>query len=886
MSKIPERLTIALADRYTIERELGAGGMATVYLAHDVKHDRNVAVKVLRPELAAVLGAERFLNEIRVTANLQHPHILALYDSGAADGFLFYVMPYVPGETLGQRLGHEKQLGVEEAVRLAAEIASALYYAHRQGVIHRDIKPANVLLQDGEALVADFGIALALKAAGGDRLTETGLSLGTPHYMSPEQAMGDRDVDARSDVYALGAMLYEMLAGEPPHSGHSIQAILSRVLTEDPRPLIDLRLSVPTNVAMAVEKALAKVPADRFASAADFAKALKDPGFTLAYSAARTRRTRRTTAQPARASGRDWRPWPMGAGLVLVAAVAAVVGRMTAGAPPPERTVVRFRIPVEAERGLTGAPVNTLALSPDGQTIVYVGRAGGAGGTQLFQRQLDELEAHPIPGTSGASFPIFSPDGTRIAYFSTGGMSLLAVAGGSATSIPNVPSQALAQAVWLNDQAFVATNADGSLVQVGLDGVVSTIALPDTTAGERFLGVHAVLPDGKTILAIGSSGGANGSVLMIDAETGEREILLEAATNAVWYADESLLWAQPGGALLGAPFDPRARRLGGMPVTLAEGVRLAVGGPAQVAVSATGSMVYIPEQPFTLMEVDRSGRRETIAEGRRFHSPRYAPDGRRLAVDFTHQGSRDVWTVDLRQRTLTRISFEDDGHDPIWTPDGRWITYIHDGGIWRRRADGSGMLDSLYVRSALTGGLEYTADGKLLLTAPTGTSGDFDLGMMPLDEDEREQDVLLSTPFNEQMATVSPNGRWLAYVSDETGLLEVYMRPFPEGGAKMLVSQGGGTEPRWSPDGATIYYQGRHEELPYLIAVAVGAGAEFTVGDRTPLFDVSEFEPSAPHANYDISPDGTRFAMVYQGPLSEMVFVLNWTEEVRRGSGR
>ncbi len=884
MTEIPERLTIALADRYTIERELGAGGMATVYLAHDVKHDRSVAVKVLRPELAAVLGAERFLDEIRVTANLQHPHILALYDSGAADEFLFYVMPYVPGETLGGRLAHEKQLGVEEAVRLAGEIASALDYAHRQGVIHRDIKPANVLLQDGEALVADFGIALALKAAGGDRLTETGLSLGTPHYMSPEQAMGDRDVDARSDVYALGAMLYEMLAGEPPHSGNSIQAILSRVLTEDPRPLGDLRHSVPTNIAMAVEKALAKVPADRFASAADFATALKDPGFTLAYSPAGTRGTRRTTARPARASGRDWRPWAMGAGLVLAA---AVVGRMTAGAPPPERTVVRFRIPVEAERGLTGAPVNTLALSPDGQTIVYVGRSGGTSSTQLFQRRLDELEAHPISGTSGASFPIFSPDGTRIAYLATGGMRLLAIAGGSATSIPTVSSQALTQAVWLNDQAFVATNTDGSLVHVGLDGVVSTIALPDTTAGERFLWVHAVLPGGKTILVIGSSGGGgNGSVLMIDAETGEREILLEPATNAVWYADESLLWAQPGGALLAAPFDPRARRLEGTPVTLAEGVRLAVGGSAQVAVSATGSMVYIPEQPFNLMEVDRSGRRETIAEGRRFHSPRYAPDGRRLAVDFPHQGSRDVWTVDLRQRTMTRISFEDDGHDPIWTPDGRWITYIHDNGIWRRRADGSGMPDSLYVRSALTGGLEYTADGTLLLTSPTSANGGVDLGILPLDEDEREQGVLLSTPFNEQMATVSPNGRWMAYVSDETGLMEVYVRPFPEGGAKILVSQGGGTEPRWSPDGATMYYQGQHEGLPYLIAVAVAVGAEFTVGDRTPLFDVSEFEPSAPHANYDISPDGTRFAMVYQGPLSEMVFVLNWTEEVRRRSGQ
>ena len=237
---ILDSLQHALSDRYQIERELGQGGMATVYLAHDLKHDRKVAVKVLRPELAAVIGAERFLSEIKTTANLQHPHILPLFDSGAADGgaggqsFLYYVMPFVEGESLRDRLNREKQLPIADAVRITSEVASALDYAHRHNVIHRDIKPENILLHDGRALVADFGIALAASKAGGTRMTETGMSLGTPHYMSPEQAMGEREITARSDVYALGCVLYEMLTGDPPFTGSTAQAIVARVVTETP----------------------------------------------------------------------------------------------------------------------------------------------------------------------------------------------------------------------------------------------------------------------------------------------------------------------------------------------------------------------------------------------------------------------------------------------------------------------------------------------------------------------------------------------------------------------------------------------------------------------------------------------------------------------------
>jgi len=277
MDELPRHLADALADRYRFEREIGAGGMATVYLAHDLRHDRSVAVKVLRPELAAVIGAERFLAEIKTTAALQHPHILPLFDSGQADGFLFYVMPLIEGESLRDRLNREHQLSVEDSVRLAKEIGSALDYAHRHGVIHRDIKPENILLHDGAALVADFGIALAVSQAGGNRMTETGLSLGTPGYMSPEQATGERTLDARADVYSLGCLLYEMLAGEPPHTGPTVQAVIAAVVTKEPERLSARRRSVPANVDYAVHKALAKLPADRFASAEAFVRALSEP---------------------------------------------------------------------------------------------------------------------------------------------------------------------------------------------------------------------------------------------------------------------------------------------------------------------------------------------------------------------------------------------------------------------------------------------------------------------------------------------------------------------------------------------------------------------------------------------------------------------------------
>ncbi|HSB54754.1 MAG TPA: protein kinase, partial [Gemmatimonadales bacterium] len=341
------RLTAALADRYRLERELGQGGMATVYLAQDLKHDRKVAVKVLKPELAAVLGAERFVQEITTTAQLQHPHILQLYDSGTADGFLYYVMPYIEGETLRTKLDREHQLGLDEAVRITTEVGDALDYAHRHGVIHRDIKPENILIQEGRAMLTDFGIALAVKESGGNRLTETGLSLGTPQYMSPEQATGDRRLDARSDVYSLGAVLYEMLAGEPPVTGPNVQAMIAKLMTERPTRLRVVRDTVPEGIDTAVAKALSKIPADRFASVSEFSRVISA--------------SRDTPGRP------RWVRVAVAGGVVVAIGAVAWVAR---GHRPPVAEAFTPQFVQLTTDGNARSP----SLSPDGTRLAYVAR--------------------------------------------------------------------------------------------------------------------------------------------------------------------------------------------------------------------------------------------------------------------------------------------------------------------------------------------------------------------------------------------------------------------------------------------------------------------------------------------------------------------------------
>jgi hypothetical protein len=488
------RLTTALEERYRIERQLGAGGMATVYLATDLKHEREVALKVLRPELGAVLGSERFLAEIKITARLDHPHILTLIDSGEAGGFLYYVLPFVRGESLRDRLNREKQLGLEQALLITRQVASALDYAHRHGVVHRDIKPENILLLEGEAMLADFGIALAVKEAGGNRLTETGLSLGTPMYMSPEQATGDRQLDARSDVYSLAAVLYEMLAGEPPVTGPSAQAMIAKLMTEKPTHLRVVRGSVPEEIDAAVARALDKTPADRFPSAGEFARALDlKPAITAAAGA---------VAAPAGGSRRALLAG-IGAAVVLVGGLAGALlatGRLGQRGPS-------FALRDRTQLTFTGS-VYASAISADGKQLAYITHNCGDNGCSyaVDLQDVGGTATHRILDGASAAYGLeWSPDRRNLIFVGTWkgrwGYYLVSGLGGS----PRYLSSGAAM-FWAGGDSLLVgppvTGAD-SVFQVKVTSIDGTVRDSIRVAGPG-LGLTglSVSPGGRWIVAL------------------------------------------------------------------------------------------------------------------------------------------------------------------------------------------------------------------------------------------------------------------------------------------------------------------------------------------------------------------------------------------------
>jgi len=874
-----ERLRASLADRYRIERELGAGGMATVYLAQDLKHDRKVALKVLKPELAAVIGADRFVVEIKTTAALQHPHILPLFDSGTAGSFLFYVMPFIEGETLRAKLDRERQLGIDEAIKIATEVADALDYAHRHGVIHRDIKPENILLHDGRPMVADFGIALALSAAAGGRMTETGMSLGTPHYMSPEQATAERELTGRSDIYSLASVLYEMLAGDPPHTGATAQQIIMKIIAEPVRPVTEARRSVPEHIADALAKALEKLPADRFNTAAEFAAALARPaGETRGYS--RSAVPRGGTVSLAAIRRRRWALPLAGAGLLLAG---LLVGRglshPAVSAPP-----ARFTLQVPEDQRISGAPFSVIALSPDGRTVVFTGETER--GQELFHRRLDDLTPTLIPNTEGTADPRYSRDGRWLAFFQGTALKRMPAEGGPATTVA-LPPGGVSAAVWDHDQGFIIATVGLTLARLGPNGAIDTIAVPDTVNGEAGLVPFDVLPDGTILVTVWTSSASFGPVDAIDPKTGARRRILTTGTGGVWYAQGSLVWTDAAGALFTASFDPDDLTLGTEVTQLAPAVRVVPGGLPEVAVSASGAIAYLPAQPTTLVRVGRDGHETVLlGEPQRYHNPRISPDGRRIVYDISAQ-TRDVWLHDLGDRTSTRITFQNDGHDPTWTPDGRAVTYMTARGtgmgIFRSRADGSGTAESLAVFNNMS--IHSIApDGRTAVGSYTGIGGSWDLLQLSL-EGAHPVTQFLATRFAESHGAISPDGRWIAYQSNESGRLEVYVRPYPSGGARTLVSQGGGVEPVWARSGRELFYFGtRATGETAMIVAAVSTTPEFRVVSRTPLFSNVAYELAQPHANYDVFPDGRSFVMVRQGRLGEIVYLQNWPAMMQRGS--
>ncbi|HEY8105186.1 MAG TPA: protein kinase [Gemmatimonadales bacterium] len=890
-----ERLQSALADRYRLERELGQGGMATVYLAHDLRHDRKVAVKVLRPSLAAVIGAERFLAEIKTTAGLQHPHILPLHDSGEMDGQLFYVMPRVEGESLRERLEREKQLPIPEAVRIATEVASALGYAHRHGVIHRDIKPENILLHDGQALVADFGIALAVSAAGGSRMTETGLSLGTPHYMSPEQAMGDRSLDARTDVYALGCVLYEMLTGDPPFQGSTAQAIVAKVMTERPSPIRIFRDTVPEHVEAATLTALAKLPADRFATAAEFAAALAD-----SPTARRTPTTPMLAAGGARALSpgsrlAGWWGWGLSALLVLAA---GWLGFLLHRAPPAP--LARYELKVPGIRGedqlYTG---NTFALSADGSALAYVGGAPGATAAQLWLRTRDALAPRLLQGTEGADAPFFSPDGKWVAYFANGRLYKLPLSGGAPVAIADSTNRSAVGGTWLPDGSILYTSDVFSLRRLTADGrKTEAVASPPSGLGAAF---PAALPRADLALAtLCTNNCARMTLYGLDLRTGKWKKLADDVARSWYLPIGYLVYARLDGTVLAARFDPDKLELQGAPVPLLSGVRVTNASVPDLDISASGILVYLPgtsaQAHATVVRVDRQGHVRPLEEA--WHgtitSLALSPDGTQLAVSLAETGRTDLWIKQLDRGPLTKLTFDGTlNYRPAWRPDGRTLTFTSDRAgpsfLYSVRADGSGAPERVMAADTTeVDEAEWSGDGKWLLFRAGVADGLRDIYARGTGGDTARI-TIVNSRFDEYMPALSPDARWVAYVSAESGREEVYVRPFPHAAeARWQVSNGGGNAPAWSHSGRELFYL---TPTGKLVSVDIVPGSEFRAGERRDLFSLSRLFGTPFHRSYAVTPDDRGFIMLQADSAGAagdayLAVVLNWFQEVEAKVGK
>jgi len=883
---------------FRIERELGRGGMGVVYLAHDTKLGRPVAIKSLPAEVMANPKARsRFSREARLLASLNHPNIATIYDEfEEVEGVCYLILEYVPGQTLAEQIA-KRGLKLEEALSMALQIAEAVAAAHEHDVIHRDLKPGNIkITPEGKVKVLDFGLAKAVGGKTADKqstVTEPGRVIGTPAYMSPEQARGTKS-DKRSDIWSFGCVLYEMLTATLPFEGETVSDTLANILQTDP-DWHALPQSTPANIRSLLRRCLEKDPRRRL-------RDIGDASIEISETLSGTSEAFALPGEVAVVSQLFRR------NVILACLACSIAGALIAGAifmslvrpsPSGPAVVSRLSIDVPADKPLfsRGGPNCFLAISPDGTRLVYVGELDD-GNTELYVRSMDDLEIKPIPGTRGAHNPFFSPDGQWVGFFGPDLRKVSLTGGEPLTLLEDIPLGNVAFGSWADDGTIVfgTIGGDRGLKRISDDGGrPETLIAPAPEESQDFYWFPQVLPGGNAILYSHISYiEANLRGSYIEAflpETGKRQTVLDNASYAKYVRSGHLIFLRDH-VLMAAPFDAQQLKIIGPSVPLVDDVGLDWRGRIpQIAISRNGTIVHVSGSEFnnsTLVWVDRQGRSESLgAPAHAYFSPRLSPDGRQVAVTVISQKefTSQVHVYDILRGALTHLATEGGNDMPQWSPDGTRIAF------WSRRSEGSGVFwkavdgsvpAQLLARVPSPGfGLypySWSRDGKYLACIVANANTQFDIWILDLDGD-RKQQPFLKTEYRESNPTFSPDGRWLAYVSDESGRQEIYLLQYPDSGSKKQVSAEGGINPVWSRDGRELYYINGNS----MMVVPVMPEPGFSIGAPERLFEGPYVTGGNLWTNYDVS-DDERFMMIKKSDDAEvqLICVHNWFEELKR----
>jgi eukaryotic-like serine/threonine-protein kinase len=871
---------------YVIESPLGAGGMGEVYRARDSRLEREVAIKILSADVNRDTSLrQRLEREAKAVSRLSHPHICTLHDIGQQDGVDFLVMELLDGETLERRLV-KGPLPAEQTIRYAAQLADALAAAHKLGFTHRDLKPANIMLTKSGAKLMDFGLAkhsgpapiqatLTEKTAEPSKLTGAGMIVGTFQYMAPEQLEG-KEADARTDIFALGSVIYEMSTGKPAFSGKSRASLIASIMTTEPVPMAQIQPLTPPVLERVVRKCLAKDPDERWQSASDLASELRwmmDRGSQMVI-------------LPGAVSLHSWRRWlPWGFALVLLVA-GLLLGRLLSNLPAPSAAVAHVTVGLPSNISLASPAWPLLVLTPDGRTLFFVGSEGGV--RRLYARRIDQWEATPIRGTEGAERPFLSPDGQWIAFSVGSTVKKVAIGGGPAV---DVVTSSWGGGSWGADDQIIYTQAynEGLWKVSSTGGSAVQLTTPDRSRGDLGHWWPQILPDGDTVLFTAFSTPNERSRLMaLSLKTGKQKMLVEGAVSGRYLPSGQLVFAR-GGNVLAVPFDLRKVEVTGAPIPVLEDIAFeSQNGLSQFAVSETGVLAYLPSSSAyaeqSLVLVDRSGKIQTIRDKLHVHQGlRLSPDGKRIAMGLREAGrAPDVWILDLARGSLSPLTHGPASNfDPLWTPDGKRVLYVSERpifDIYSRPADGSSEEEAVVTSSNDKYPESLTRDGRTLLFSTSTPLNNEDLWIVPLGGPKQAK-PFLATQFYESDAALSPDARWVAYESGESGRTEIYVRAFPAGDERFQVSTEGGFEPVWSKNGKELFYRSGKK----LISVPLKSGADFVPGRPKVLFE-GDFAQGGQVAAYDVSPDGLHFYFITAGRTQgaqNINVVLNWPEELK-----